>query len=296
MAKAQANGIEIEYETFGDSSGRPLLLISGVASQMINWPEEFCGELTERGHYVIRFDNRDTGLSTKLDQAGIPDLLEIMGAATRGEKIEVPYTFNDMADDSVGLLNALGIGRAHLCGVSMGAMIAQTIAIRHPSRAASLISIYGSTGNPELPKGKPEALAALMTPSPAERAAAIENSVKTYRIISGPGFPFDEDWVRALMARAYDRSFYPPGLARKLAAVLASGNRKPALASVHVPTLVIHGADDPLVPVEGGRDTAAAIRGSELLIIEGMGHDLPHGGAWPRIVEAIAAHTKKASG
>ncbi len=293
MAKATANGIQIEYDTFGKPTDRPLLLISGVASQMINWPEEFCTGLAERGHYVIRFDNRDTGLSTKFEQAGIPDLMAVMGALMRGEEIKVPYTLNDMADDSVGLLDALGIGRAHVCGVSMGAMIAQIIAVRHSSRVAGLISIYGSTGNPALPQGKPEALTALMSPSPQEREAAIEHSVKAYRTIAGPGFPFDEDWTRALMTRAYDRSFCPAGMTRKIAAVMTSGNRKPALASVTAPTLVIHGADDPLVPVECGRDTAEAISGAELMIIEGMGHDLPHGGAWPRIIEAIATHTRK---
>ncbi len=293
MSRANANGIQIEYDTFGKPVDLPLLLINGVASQMITWPEEFCTKLAERGHYVIRFDNRDTGLSTKFEQAGIPDLMAVMEAVMRGEEIKVPYTLNDMADDSVGLLDALDIGRAHVCGVSMGAMIAQIIAVRHPSRVASLISIYGSTGNPALPRGKPEALTALMSPSPQEREAAIEHSMKFIRTIAGPGFPFDEDWTRTLMTRAYDRAFYPPGMTRKIAAIMTSGNRKTALASVTAPTLVIHGADDPLIPLECGKDTAEAIPGAELMIIEGMGHDLPHGGAWPRIVEAISAHTKK---
>jgi pimeloyl-ACP methyl ester carboxylesterase len=217
-----------------------------------------------------------------------------MGAVMRDEEIKVSYTLNDMADDSVGLLDALGIARAHICGVSMGAMIAQIIAVRHPSRITSLISIYGSTGNPALPQGKPEALTALMSPSPQEREAATEHSIKFIRTIAGPGYPFDEDWTRTLMTRAYDRAFYPSGMTRKVAAIMTSGNRKPALASVTAPTLVIHGADDPLIPVECGKDTAKAIPGAKLMIIEGMGHDLPHGGAWPQIVEAISAHTKKA--
>jgi len=295
MAQANSNGIQIEYDTFGDQSGRPLLLIHGVNSQMIGWPEDFCIELAGRGHFVIRFDNRDTGMSTKFERAGIPNLMEVMGSAMRGEQINAPYTLDDMADDSVGLLDALGIARAHVGGLSMGGLIAQTIAVRHPSRVASLISIASSTGNPEMPQGKPEAMAALLTPSPQEREAAIEHSVEMYRTIAGPGFPFDEAWTRALMTRAYDRSFYPPGFLRKLVAVVTSGNRKPALAKVTAPTLVIHGADDPLVPVECGKDTASSIPGAEILIIEGMGHDLPHGGAWPQIVEAITAHTKKAA-
>jgi pimeloyl-ACP methyl ester carboxylesterase len=295
MARATAKGIEIEYDTFGDRAGRPLLLIHGVNSQMIGWPEDFCAELAARGHFVIRFDNRDTGLSTKFEAAGTPDLMALMGAMMRGERPAVPYTVEDMADDSVGLLDALGVGRAHFCGFSMGALIVQTIALRHPARVAGIISIAGSTGNPELPQGKPAALAALLAPSPPGREAAIEHSVAMYRTIAGPGFPFDEAWTRALLTRAYDRSHYPPGFLRKLAAVVVAGNRKAALANVTAPTLVIHGADDPLVPVACGKDTAAAIPGAELLVIDGMGHDLPHGGAWPRIVAAITGHTARAA-
>jgi pimeloyl-ACP methyl ester carboxylesterase len=174
-------------------------------------------------------------------------------------------------------------------------MIAQTIAIRHPSRVLSLISIYSNTGNPELPQPKPEVMAPLITPPPQEREANIEHMLKSFKIFAGPAFPVDEGWTRKIMAESYDRCFYPQGAARQLVAILAHGNRKPALASVKAPTLVIHGTADPLVPVEGGKDTAQAIPGAELMLIEGMGHDLPHGGAWPRIVEAITAHTLNAS-
>jgi pimeloyl-ACP methyl ester carboxylesterase len=294
MSKVTANGIQIEYETFGTPSGRPLLLIIGLGGQLIQWDEGLCQDLARRGHYVIRFDNRDTGLSTKFDKAGVPDLGETFGKMMRGEKISAPYTLDDMADDAAGLLDTLGIQKAHICGMSMGGMIAQTIAIRHPSRVRSLISIYSTTGNPELPQPKPEVMGLLTTPPPKEREANIEHMVGLFKRIAGPGFPVDEEWTRKIMAQGYDRCFYPQGMVRQLVAILAHGNRKTALALVKVPTLVIHGTQDPLVSVEGGKDTAKAIPGAQLMLIEGMGHDLPHGGAWPRIVEAITSHTLRA--
>ena len=287
MSKAAANGIHIEYETFGDLLARPLLLISGLSDQLIHWDDDFCRTLSQRGHYVIRFDNRDTGLSTKFDQAGGADL----GALTRGEKNTPPYTLGDMADDAVGLLDALGIRKAHICGASMGGMIAQTVTIRHPSRVLSLISIYSTTGNKDLPPPKPEMMELLFAPASPEREAYIEHMLNLFKAMAGRGFVFDEAWTRMITGRAYDRCFCPEGTGRQLFAIMTQGNRKKALASVTVPTLVIHGTDDPVVPVEAGRDTAEAIPGAQLMLIEGMGHDLPHGGAWPRIVEAIAAHT-----
>ena len=289
MAKAVANGIHIEHETLGNSAARPLLLIGGLADQLIHWDDELCRDLSERGHYVIRFDNRDAGLSTKLDQKGVPDL----GALARGEE-DPPYTLEDMADDAVGLLDTLNIRKAHICGVSMGGMIAQTIAIHHPSRILSLISIYSTTGNRELPPPKPEMMERLRAPAPLERKAYIEYMVDLFKAMAGPGFVFDEIWTRMIAGRAYDRSFSPQGTIRQIAAIMTQANRKKALASVTVPTLVIHGTDDPVVPVEAGRETAEAIPGARLMLIEGMGHDLPHGGAWPRIVEAIAVHTRGA--
>jgi pimeloyl-ACP methyl ester carboxylesterase len=290
MAKATANNIEIEYETLGDPSARPLLLIGGLAGQLIHWDENLCKDLVKRGHYVIRFDNRDTGLSTKFDEAGVPDL-----AALVSGKSTAPYTADDMADDAVGLLDVLGIPKAHVCGTSMGGMIAQTIAIRHPSRVFSLISIYSNTGSKGFPPPRPEVMQLLLAPAPREREAHIEHMLQVFKIMAGRGFAFDEEWARMITAKAYDRSFSPEGTARQLAAIMVQPNRKPALASVKAPALVIHGTDDPLLPVEAGKDTAEAIPGAELLVIEGMGHDLPHGGAWPRIIEAIAAHTLKAT-
>ncbi len=295
MSKVTANGIQIEYETIGNPSGRPLLLVIGLGGQMIHWDDDLCKDLAERGHYVIRFDNRDVGLSTKFDDAGVPNLIETFGKIMQGEKIKPPYTLDDMADDAVGLLDALGIRKAHICGMSMGGMIAQTIVIRHLSRVLSLISIYSTTGNPKVPQPKPEVIGMLITPPPNEREANIEHMLGVFKTIAGPGFPLDEKWTRKIMAESYDRCFYPQGMVRQLVAILTQVNRVPALASVKIPTLVVHGTSDPLVPVEGGKDTAKAIPGAQLMLIDGMGHDLPHGGAWPRIVEAIAAHTVNAT-
>ena len=295
MAKATANGIQIEYDTFGRRGDDPLLLIVGLACQLIHWDEALCTELAGRGHYVIRFDNRDTGLSTKLEEGGIPDIGQILEARMNGVEVTPPYTMEDMADDAVGLLDALDIEKAHICGISMGGMIAQTIALNHEQRLLSLISIYSHTGNPELPPPTQKAMEGLLTPPPLEREANIAYTVEVWRTFSGTKFTLDEDWLRKTAAQAYDRAFYPEGVARQLAAAMAQKNRKRDLGSVRVPTLVIHGADDPLVPVEGGKDTAEAIPGAELIIINGMGHDLPHGGAWPQIVDAIANHTQKVS-
>ena len=293
MSKVTANGIQIEYETFGNPSDRPLLLVIGLGGQLIWWDESLCQDLITRGHYVIRYDNRDTGLSTKFDHAGKPDVMGAFGKILSGDRSSVPYTIEDMADDGVGLLDALGIPCAHICGMSMGGMIAQTIALRHSSRVLSLTSIYSQTGNPKLPQSKPEVLTALLTPIPTERAAYIEYMLRFTKLVTGSGYPMDEDWTRRKMAASYDRCFCPHGVGRQVIAIMAQNNRKAALASIKIPVLVIHGTDDPLVPVEGGKETAAAIPGARLILIEGMGHDLPHGGAWPQIVEAIAGHTRQ---
>jgi pimeloyl-ACP methyl ester carboxylesterase len=292
MPTAEANRIKIEYDEFGERSGRPPLLIMGLGAQMILWQDDFCTQLASRGHRVIRFDNRDVGKSSKFDHLGVPSIMEALTARRLGRPVPAPYSISDMAADAVGLLDALRIDKAHIVGASMGGMIAQTMAIQYPSRVRSLTSIMSSTGNPDLPPAKPEAMAALLTPQPTTREESIERAVFVFRHICSPGFPFDEAEVRACAALSYDRGFSPEGTARQLVAVLASGSRKEALKSVNVPTLVIHGKDDPLVPVEAAHDTAATIPGAELLIIDGMGHDLPRA-LWPRIVDAISALTAR---
>lgn len=292
IPRIATNGIEIEYATCGERSGRPLLLIRGLSTQLIHWDPELCRELARRGHFVIVFDNRDVGLSTKLSAAGVPSAPAIAAALQRGVRPEAPYGLDDMADDCVGLLAGLGLQDAHVAGISMGGAIAQILAVRHPSRVRSLASIMSTTGARGLPPATPEALEALLAPPPAEREAYVEHSVRTQRVFSGPGF--DADAHRALAARAYDRCFCPEGVARQLAAVASGGDRTEALAATAAPALVIHGADDPLIPVEHGRATARAIPGARLLVLEGMGHDLPRA-VWPQLIEALTAHTQQAA-
>jgi pimeloyl-ACP methyl ester carboxylesterase len=283
-ASVIVDGIEIVYDTFGEPSAAPMLLVSGLGLQLIDWNEEFCRELAARMYWVIRFDNRDVGLSTKLDASGVPDIPALM----QGNAVETPYLLRDMAADAVGLLNALRVETAHMLGVSMGGMIVQEMAIRYPERVRTLTSIMSSTGNPELPPPKPEAMAVLLEPPPATRAEYVESSVKAAQILGGE-LPIDEAWVRENAGRDFDRGLSLSGQARQLAAVLASGSRKEALKSVTVPALVIHGDADPLIPVEGGIDTADAIPGAKLLIIKGMGHGLPSV-VWPQVMEAITEH------
>jgi pimeloyl-ACP methyl ester carboxylesterase len=284
VERAQANGIEIAYEAFGEASDPPLMLIMGIGSQMINWPEGFCEELAGRGLYVVRFDNRDAGESTHLDEAGKVDI----SAVLNGDTSSAPYTLSDMADDVAGLLDALEIDGAHIVGASMGGMIAQTFALEHGDRTRSLISIMSTTGDPELPGATEEAQAVLLQPSAQSREELIERSVASYRVLGSPGFEIDEDYLRERAGRSWDRGYDPPGFGRQLAAIYASGNRTERLRSLRVPTLVIHGEDDPLIRLTSGQATAAAIEGAELLTIPGMGHDLPRG-AWPQIVDAMAA-------
>ncbi len=296
MALAHTNGIQIEYETFGRPSRPVLLLIAGLSGQLIHWPEAFCEAVSERGYRVIRFDNRDTGLSTKFDEAAVPDIPKTLRALVSGEEVTPCYSLEDMADDAVGLLDALDIQRAHVCGVSMGGMIAQTMALKAPSRLLSLISIYSTTGNPELPPPTDEVMELLNAPPPADRDAYIEQAMAEYRILSGSGLPFDEDFHRKIITRAARRSFYPQGVARQIVTLLTQPNRKPDLSSVSTPTLIIHGDEDPLYPIEAGKDAADAIPGAAFLAIKGMGHDLPKMDKhWLKISDAMVDHMAKVS-
>jgi pimeloyl-ACP methyl ester carboxylesterase len=298
MPKANANNIQIEYDTFGVPSSNPLLLIMGLGAQMIAWDEEFCEQLVNLGFYVIRFDNRDVGLSTKFDEAGIPNVVAVITALQDGKSVETPYALEDMADDAVGLLDALNLRKAHICGASMGAYIAQIVAFRHPTRVLSLTSIMGCTGS-NLPPRTPEAMRELEAsartftlPSP-DREDYINARIQFMRVLYGSGFPFDEVRARKQVATSYDRCFYPQGVARQLVATRASSDRKPSLASITIPTLVIHGSEDPRVPVEGGKDTAEAIPNAKLFVIDGMGHSLPPG-AWPQIMKEITENANRA--
>ena len=234
MARIPANGIEIEYESFGEGE-ETLLLIMGLGAQMIIWDEAFCEALAERGLRVIRFDNRDVGRSTHLDALGVPNAVQLFTDLAAGKPISSPYSLGDMADDTAGLLDALGIEAAHVCGVSMGGMIAQTLAVRHPSRVKSLISVMSSTGDPKLPRGKPEVMALLVQRPPEDRNGYVDYATSMWRAIGSPGFEFDETGVRARSARHYDRSFDPGGVGRQLAAIVADGDRTAALAKVSAP-------------------------------------------------------------
>jgi pimeloyl-ACP methyl ester carboxylesterase len=284
-----SNGISLCCDTFGDPTHPALILIMGLGAQMIVWDEEFCAGVAARGLHVIRFDNRDIGKSTRLDAAGVPNTMALMAKAALGLKLNVPYTLLDMARDTAGLMDALGIQRAHVAGASMCGGIAQEMAIHMPGRLLTLTSIMSSTGDPGLPPPTAEALALLFTPAPKGREAYLLHHAKTLRTLRGPHFGEDIITDAARAARNFDRGLNPPGTARQLAATFASGNRTPALTRVKTPTLVIHGDADPLIRVAGGRATAAAITGAKREILPGMGHTLPRP-LWPRIIDAMAAH------
>jgi pimeloyl-ACP methyl ester carboxylesterase len=291
LAIAQINGIRIAYESFGDTSSPPLLLIMGLGGQMINWHEEFCAQLAAEGYWVIRFDNRDVGLSSKFDGAGVPDIGALTRALDQGQAVDLPYTLRDMADDAVGLLDELQISSAHILGTSMGGRIAQLIALHNPHRVRTLIPIMSPMGEPGYPPPSPEALAILYEPAPKDREGYIEYSVRSARALSGPAFPIDEGLVRERAGKAFDRCFNSRGIARQLAALMAAGGVKKDLGSLKTPTLVIHGSHDPLIPVSCAVDMADTIPGAQLLIIEGLGHslaDFPR--LWPHVIDAVTRH------
>ena len=280
--RAATNGLELEYETFGSEKDPPVLLVMGFAQQLIAWEVGFCTKLAARGFRVIRFDNRDAGLSSKIDTAPRPNIMAIMG----GDRSTVPYRLDDMADDTAGLMSALGLDAAHVAGVSMGGMISQTLAIRHPARVKSLVSIMSSSGDRSVGQATPAAFGVLTKRPPTEREAYIENGVGVWRVLRSPGFPHDEARSREQVANAYDRSLSTEGAARQLAAILSQPDRTAALHELKIPVTVIHGADDPLINRSGGEATANAIPGARLLVIPGMGHDLPEG-VWTTVIDAI---------
>ena len=295
MPEASINDITIAYETMGSENDRPLLLIAGLSSQLVTWPDEFCSRLAAAGHYVIRFDNRDCGLSSKIESGGVPDVEALMVAKLEGNPIDPPYTLSDMAADAIGMVDALGVDRVHACGLSMGGMIAQMMAIEFPERIASMVSMMSTTGKPELPGPTPEAMDAMISTPPWERGAYVRYLTGVYRAFAGGSEAFDEALSDTISGQAYDRSFYLMGFPRQMAAIIASGSREEKLAGVKAPTLVIHGTSDPLVSIEHGQATADAIPGAKLTLIEQLGHGLAFPSLWDEIISAIAAHTQAAA-
>lgn len=275
MPRVATNGIEIEVETRGDPGGSPLLLLRGLGTQLIQWPCDLLERLVAAGHYVILPDNRDVGLSTHLHGAPTPSIGDVVRAMAEGRDPGVAYRIHDMAADHAGLLDALGVESAHVCGMSLGGAVAQQLAIDHPRKARSLISIYSTPGAPGLPGPTPEAMAALMQPGPSDLEGFVAHQIATGRVFAGQTYPLDERQRAALARRCFERAFDPSGVARQLAAITASGDRTPRLRELQLPTLVIHGDEDPLIQEPCGRATAEAIPGARYERIVGMGHDLP---------------------
>jgi len=288
--KISANGIQLEIEDHGSPQGEPLLLIMGLGMQLVAWHEDFVESLVQRGFRVIRFDNRDIGLSENFDRFGAPKLGLDMLRFAIGMRVSSPYTLADMAADSVGILDALGIPKAHICGASMGGMIAQQIAVRHPDRVKSLTLMMTSTGARKLPGPSMKVRGAMLgrPKDPTNVESVIAHYVELYRLIGSPGYPPADGYVRSRLQLSVRRSYRPAGTARQMVAIAADGDRTPILSSIRVPTRIIHGHADPLVPVPAGHDLKAKIDGAQIDVIEGMGHDLP-APLYPRFVDGIAA-------
>ncbi len=286
MKTLNANGTKLAYESFGEEAAGAIVLISGLGTQMIRWRSSFCRFLAKQGYRVIRFDNRDTGQSADFAHLGSPDFSSLMPQLMAGNRPDVPYTLAEMANDTIGLLDALSIGQAHIVGRSMGGMIAQILASEHPARVLSLTSIMSGTGNPAMPSAAPDVMALMMRPAPdpaSDEADYLSHSIAFARRIAGTAYPFDEEDYRTLIRREIRRGYAPGGFGRQLAAMAVAGDRRARLASIQAPALIIHGTDDPLIPPACGEDTAAAIPGASLMLIEGMGHDLP-----PQLYETVA--------
>lgn len=276
MAKISANGIEIEVEAAGPEDGAAVLLIMGLGAQLTLWPEDFVRRLAAAGYRVIRFDNRDVGLSARFGHAGVPDFAALMAGLRGGTPQPVPYLLHDLAADAVGVLDTLGIASAHVVGLSMGGMIAQIVAARYADRTRSLTAIMTSTGRAGLPEGNPEARAALLAvPADTERATLIAHGKMVRRALESPAYPMEEAALEEFIGRQIDRSFYPEGTARQYAAIIASGDRVSLLPQVKAPTLVLHGEADPILPLAHGQDIAGLVPGARLRSYPGWGHDVP---------------------
>jgi len=286
---ARVGELDLCWQEFGSATDPPLLMIMGLGAQMILWPNELCELIAQRGFRVIRFDNRDSGRSTKFDDAPEASIQD----ALAGKIPEGAYTLSDMAGDAAGLLSELGVEAAHVAGASLGGMIAQTLAIERPERVLSLASLMSTTGDLEVGRPTPQGLAGLTMVPPSDRDGYVLALVEARRMIGSPGFPFDEERSARIAGIGFDRGYFPKGTVRQTIAILASGDRTERLREVEVPTVVIHGAEDPLIDVSGGRATAAAIPGSKLVLIDGMGHDFP-AGVWDEVASEIVANAARA--
>lgn len=295
MPTAKANGLTIAYETAGDPRDPTILLVMGLGAQLTLWPDDFVAALAASGLHVVRYDNRDVGLSSDFDSHGVVDMNDVVMKAIAGKPLSPPYTVADMAADGVGLLDALGIKSAHVAGLSMGGMIVPHMATRHAARVESMTVIMSSSGRRGLPPGKPEAMKMLMTrPMSDDRAEILRHGMALRRAIGGPAYPENDDELRVKVERQIDRRYYPQGVGRQYYAVIADGDRTNLLKTVRVPTLVIHGSDDPLLPVECGRDVAASVPGAVMHEEPGMGHEIP-GALCQSLAAKIAAHCKAAA-
>lgn len=288
--RAQSNGIEIEYETFGDPTDPPLLVVAGLGCQMKWWNPDFLQGFVDRGFHVVIFDNRDVGLSTKIDTH--IDLMAAVAGYLQGDPVEAPYHLSDMSADAWGLCDALGLDRVNLMGASMGGMIVQQMAIDHPERVATITSIMSTTGEPDVGQPTPEAVGVLLQPAPTEREANLAQALEAGRLLAGPVY-CDEDWIYERNAIQFDRCFHPEGQTAQLLGIVTSPPRSEALRNIDVPALVIHGDIDPLVTFSGGERTAESLRGSEFLVLENMGHDVPSH-YWATIIEHVTALVARA--
>jgi len=295
MTATQANGITLEYEFLGDPGAPVIVLIMGLGMQLVAWPDEFCQRLVQDGYRVLRFDNRDCGLSQQLDQLGTPHIGRSIVRALLGLPVRAPYGLQEMASDTVGLLDALGIGSAHVVGASMGGMIGQLVAALHPERVRSLTSIMSTTGARHLPQPSLRVRAELLRrpDDPSNVDSLVEHYERLFSVIGSPGYPTPPEEFRARIRRAVERGYHPAGFLRQLGAILATGDRTPLLDQVRCPTLVIHGKADPLVPYAGGVDSAYRIRDSRLVLLDGYGHDFPPQ-LYGRIATLIISHARDA--
>lgn len=291
MPVKEANGIQIAYEVCGDPSNPVVLLIAGLGAHMTCWNDDFCNALASKDFYVIRYDNRDVGLSSKIEGLTADELMQKIGSVFMGEKITIPYGIADMASDGVELLNSLDIEKAHIVGQSMGGYIAQTICLNHPEHVTTLTSIFSHPGNRSEFVPTQEVMEVLLTPSPDDRSGYVDHMTKLLRIVFGSGLPFDEGFHRDLVGTYYDRCFYREGVMRQYLAIMTQKDRAEDLSQLRVPALVIHGDDDPMVPLAGGEATAAAIPNAKLAVFKGMGHIMPNLNAyWSDILNEMVAH------